>query len=92
MLRSQISKRKSSDSVDRVVHSIAFDLVVGATNGKIMTAKQFLLTLSIHNITGTRKVVDIVSRLGHCIHYKTTCEIETAQAVKAQALSLSLSL
>ena len=75
------------DSVDHVVHSIASDLVAGVTNGKIMTAKQFLLALGLHNITGTRKVVDIVSRLGHCINYKTTCEIETAQAVKAQALS-----
>ena len=52
-----------------------------------MTAKQFLLALGLYNITGTRKVVDILSRLGHCINSKTTCEIETAQAVKSQALS-----
>ena len=87
MLHSQISKRKPSDSVDHVVHSIASDLVAGVTNGKIMVGKQFLLALGLHNITGTRKVVDIVNRFGHCINYKTTCEIETAQAVKAQALS-----
>ena len=85
MLHSQISKRKPSDSVDHVVHSIASDLVAGVTNGKITTAKQFLLALGLHNITGTRKVVDIVSRLGLCINYETTCE--TAQAVKAQPLS-----
>ena len=42
MLHSQISKRKPSDSVDRVVRSIASDLVAGVTNGKLMTAKQFL--------------------------------------------------
>ena len=75
------------DSVDHVVHSIASDLVAGVTNGKIMAAKQFLLALGFHKITGTRKVVDIVSRLGHYINYKTTCEIETAQVVKAQSLS-----
>ena len=75
------------DSVDHVVHSIASDLVAGVTNGKIKTAKQFLLALGLHNITGTNKVLDIVSRLGHCINYKTTREIETAQAIKAQALS-----
>ena len=85
MLHSQISKRKPSDSVDRTVHSIASGLVAGVTNGKIMTAKQFLLVLGLHNVTGTRKVVDIVSRLGHCINYKTTCEIETAQAIKSSS-------
>ena len=52
-----------------------------------LTAKRFLLALGLHSTTGTCEVVDIVSRLGHCINYKTTCEIETAQAVKAQALS-----
>ena len=52
-----------------------------------LTAKQFLLALGLHSTTGTCKVVDIASRLGHCINYKTTCEIETAQAAKAQALS-----
>ena len=41
MLHSQISERKPSDSVDRVVHSIASGLVAGVTNGKIMTGKQF---------------------------------------------------
>ena len=87
MLHSQISKRKPSDSVDHVVHSIASEIVAGVTNGKIKTAKQFLLTLGLHNITGTHKVLDIVSRLGHCINYKTRCEIETAQAIKAQTLS-----
>ena len=87
MLYSQIYERKPSDSVNRVVRSIASHLVARVTNGKIMTAKQFLLALVLHNINGTRKVVHIVSRLGHCINYKTTCEIETAQAVKAQALS-----
>ena len=66
MLHSQIPKRKPSDSVDRIVHSIASDLVAGVTNGKIKTAKQFLLALGLHNITGTNKVLDIVSRLGHC--------------------------
>ena len=48
---------------------------------KIMTAKQFLLALGLHNITGTRKVVDIVN----CINYKITCEIETTQAVKSSS-------
>ena len=48
--------------------------------------KQFLLALGLCNITGQRKVVEIVSKLGHCLTYNTTCEAETAFAVKAQQL------
>ena len=33
-------------------------------------------------MTGQRHVIDIVNRLGHCINYNTTCEIETALAKK----------
>ena len=59
---------------------------------KMITAKQYLLALGIHNITGQRKTVDILNRLGHCLTYNLTCEIETALAEKAQQLSLKDSL
>lgn len=38
-------------------------------------------------LTGQRKVVEIVSQMGHCLNYKATCEIKTAQAVKAQKVA-----
>ena len=62
------------------------------TRGKVITAKQYLLALGIHNITGQRKTVDILNRLGHCLTYNVTCEIETALPEKAQQLSLKDSL
>ena len=66
--------------------------MVAVTRGKMITAKQYLLALGIHNITGQRKTVDILNRLGHCLTYNLTCEIETALVEKVQQLSLKDSL
>ena len=70
-----------------MLNSYASDLVSSVTKGKVITTKQFLLALGLHNITGQRKVVEILSCLGHCLDYNTTCEIETAQALKSQQLA-----
>ena len=43
--------------------------------------------MGLCRITGSHKVIDVVNKLGHCIDYSTTCEIETSQAVKAQKLA-----
>ena len=93
-LHSQINKRKPSELTECLINSIASDLISGVTHSKTITTKQFLLALGLHNITGSRKVVDIVNRLGHCISYKykATCDTETAQAVKSQALAKKSSI
>ena len=71
----------------RLIDSYAADLIRGVTQGKVMTAKHFLLATGLHNITGSRAVVEITNKLGHYIDYQTTCEIETAQARKMQLLA-----
>ena len=57
--------------------------MVAVTRGKMITAKQYLIALGIHNITGQRKTVDILNRLGHCLAYNLTCDTETPLAEKA---------
>ena len=68
-------------------NSMASDIEAGVTRGKTVMLKHFLLVLGIHSYTCQRKPVGILNRLGHCISYKTTCEIENAQAVKDQSLA-----
>ena len=65
---------------NRWIDSFAHDLVYGITNGQTMQLKHFLLATGLHDLTGSRKVVDIVHKLGHCLSYNTTCEIKTAVA------------
>jgi len=69
-----------STNQKRLVDSYAYDFVHGVKRGKILQKKHFLLGLGIHNLTGSRKIVDIIHKHGHCISYNLVCEIETAQA------------
>ena len=59
-------------------------MIYGVTWGNVITAKHFLLSLDLHNMTGQKKPVEITHRLGHSIDYKFVCEIETALAEAAQ--------
>ena len=66
--------------------------MVAVTRGKMIRAKQYLIALGIHNITGQRKTVDVLNRLGHCLAYNLTCDTETPLAEKAQQFSIKDSL
>ena len=78
-----VNKAKLSESIQLAVNSVTSDIVAGVTRGKTLILKYFLLALGILSYTGQRKPVEILNCLGHCISYKTTSEIEIAQAVKA---------
>ena len=69
-----------SDSLKRTVSSFASDLISAVTRGKVVTLKHFLLGVGLHNITGLKTPIIILSRLGHCINYNLVCEAETSQA------------
>ena len=44
-----------------------------------MQRKQFLLALGLRSLTGSRKIIDIIHKLGHCKSYNLMSHIETAQ-------------
>jgi hypothetical protein len=74
-------------NAQRLVESYAADLVHGVTRGKVMTAKHFLIGLGLHSITGQKKPIQLLNRLGHSIDYNMVCEIETAHAQANQKIS-----
>ena len=79
------SERKSrSTKMNRLTESISQDIVFNLCEGKVLQSKHFLLALGLHNLTGSRKVLDIVHKLGHCLSYNSVCDIETAQAELVQ--------
>ena len=65
---------------ERMVESIASDIVYGSTSGKFIQLKHFLSAVGLHDLTGSRKVVDIVHGLGHCLSYNLTMDIKTGVA------------
>ena len=72
-----------SDSMRRLVLSYSSDLITSVSRGKVVTLKQFLLGVGLHNITGLKTPIRILSHLGHCIDYNLVCEIGTSQAEEA---------
>ena len=75
-----------SEKVQRLVYSYSSDLIHGVSQGEILTLKHFLVGPGIHNLTGQKLPIKILSNLGHSADYKTVCQLETAQAEVAQLL------
>ena len=71
--------------LQRLSNSFASDIIAVIRQGKIIT-QQLLLALGLRRIKGQLKVIEIVNSLGHFLTHNTTCEAETAFAVKAQQL------
>ena len=69
-----------NDSMKRLNMSYSSDLIHGVTKGKVITLKHFLLAMGLHNLTGQKTIINILSHLVHCIDYNLVCKIETAQA------------
>ena len=81
------SKNNVSPRTETVIESLAANINFSVTRGKLLTLKRFALAMGLHSIMGSHKVIEILNKLGHCINFNTTCEIETRQAVKAQKLA-----
>ena len=54
----------NNENVKRLVNSFGSDIV----------------TLGLHSMIGTKTVITILNKLGHCLNYNKTCETETASA------------
>ena len=92
ILRASDNRPSRSSSIGRLVSSIAEDIVFNSLKGAVLQPKHLLLGLGILNLTGSRKVIDYLHKLGHCIAYNNVCDIETAQAEAVQEEAKSTSV
>ena len=58
------------------IKSMSEDAVFAATAGLKKPQKHLILGIALKNLTGSRKVIEIMNRLGHCVSYHTVKEIE----------------
>ena len=80
--------KSKNHNISRLIDSVSADFIHGVSRGETITAKHCLVALRLHfKIIGKKSVVQITSRLGHCLSYDKTLGIETAQALKAQILA-----
>ena len=63
------SSDKQTPCRNRVISSIAQDLIYNTTNGESRTAKHVELGLCTKRKTGSRKLITWLNRLGHSISY-----------------------
>lgn len=70
-------RRGNTDIKARRAKSIASDLVFAATSGKKKPSKHLQLGITVKTLTGSRKLIEVLNRLGHCTSYHTVEETET---------------
>ena len=70
----------TSEESTRLIDYFFADLISNVTNGSIMTGKHYLLAVGLHSITEMKQIIEILHKMGHCMSYTKTCEVETAVA------------
>ena len=59
------------------ITSISEDVVFAATSGRRRPAKHLQIGMTIKSLTGSKKVVSMLNRLGYCIKYNGIEELKT---------------
>ena len=77
----------TTEKTTSLLDSYAADLIHGITDGRFLTAKHFVFSVRLHSLTGSREIINILNKFGNAMSYELTCEIETAQAEKAEKVS-----
>lgn len=75
-----------SEEVIRYVDSFSQDILYAVSKRKFLTRKHILLGNGLHSITGLKKPITILARLGHSCNYNKVQEIQTAQAELVQGM------
>lgn len=75
---------------EKKVESISSSIVLAMSNGNIKPALAIQLGMGMKSLTGSRKVIDILNRMGHSICYSSVEEIETELAYSGSMRKLTL--
>ena len=77
------SRKWDLESRKRRIKSISQDVVFSTTPGIKKPSKHLQQVLAIKSLIGSRKVVEILNRMGHCVSYSTAEELETQWTFEA---------
>lgn len=83
------NREKYSDSVQRRAKSASEDALFIVQRGKVQPQKHVALGMCIKTVTGSKKMVQVLNRFGHCLNYNKLEEVETATAERIQERQLS---
>lgn len=76
-----------SEKLETKVKSISSSIILSMTHGSVKPTTCLSLALVTKSITGSRRMVEILNRLGHCVSYAVVEEIESELAYGCAANS-----
>ena len=77
LIRGSYVGRELTAAKTCIIKSISEDVVFAATSGRRRPAKYLQIGMAIKSLTGSKKVIIMLNRLGHCINYSGIEELET---------------
>jgi hypothetical protein len=69
-----------NESSERLVQFVSDDVVYAISRGRTKPEKHISLALGLKSMTGSRRVLEILNRFGHCVSYHTVETTETQMA------------
>ena len=78
------AEKRISPKQSRLIDSSCEDVIFNITRGHIKPQKHLLLGMGIKSLTGSKKVVNILNRMGHSISYHVAEELETELAMSIE--------
>ena len=75
--------RRKTETKRSRIDSIGQDLIFAATAGRKKPKKHLQLGLAMKSLTGSRRVIESLNRMGHCVNYHDVAELETEMTFEA---------
>ncbi|GFY11634.1 hypothetical protein TNCV_4231031 [Trichonephila clavipes] len=76
-------RRRDGVNCHRLSNSLASDAIYCVSNNTVKSSKHITLGMTVKNLTSSRKMINILNRLGHCCNYNTLEELETEATISS---------
>ena len=65
---------------ERQILSIAQDIIHCNTKGRVKLPKHTSLAISVHHLTSSKRLIELLNRMGHCVSYDEMRAVNTSIA------------
>ena len=72
---------------ERKILTIAQDVIHCVSNSRVKLPKHIGLAMAIHHFTGSKMIITLLNRMGHCSSYSEVQTVDTSLAMEAAAAS-----
>ncbi|GFX22544.1 hypothetical protein TNCV_2784801 [Trichonephila clavipes] len=76
-------RRRDGVNCHRLSNSLASGVIYCVSNGTVKPSKHITLGMTVKSLTSSRKMNNILNRLGHCCNYNTLEELETEATISS---------